>query len=193
MTGTTRRDMIQAVGGLIAAGGSSLRAVAAAERTVWGEFETPGVRFLLQARVTVRPMIDFGATSRGERRVVPIAGGRFRGPRLAGAILDEGEDTQVVRTDGVTEIVARYALRTHDGVLIYVVNRGLIDRGADVRAPAPGPAGPPARPRYVRTIPQFEAPVGSAYAWLNRRLFVGTLDPLPPAAHAVIVRFFELT
>ena len=192
----SRRDCLAAVGGLIAA---SLvvpdvgRAADPAEhagqnQSIRGPFETPGVEFILQARVTISPMIDIGQISYGHRRIIPITGGEFHGPRLSGTVLDEGEDTQLVRPDGITEIVARYILRTHDGVLIYIVNRGMIAPGPDVDG-----HGGRGRPSYVRTIPKFEAPLGSHYEWMNRALYVGTLHPLPPAEHAVVVRFFKVT
>ncbi len=191
----SRRDCLAAVGGLIAASVALPNAGCAADaedadekRSIWGRFETPGVEFVLQAHVTINPVINIGQSSHGIRRIVPITGGTFHGPRLAGTVLDQGEDTQLVRPDGITEIVARYTLRTHDGVLIYVVNSGLIDRG-----PAATGQGAPGRPRYVRTIPKFEAPLGSPYEWMNRELHVGTLNPLPPSEHAVVVRFFKVT
>ncbi len=150
---------------------------------LWGAFQTPGMEFVFQARVTIAPMINFGKCSYGVRRIIPITGGDFHGPRLSGTVLAEGEDTQLVRPDGATEICARYALRTHDGTLIYIVNSGLIVPGAD----------PHAEPRYVRTHPSFEAPLGSRYEWLNQSLFIGTLNPMPLEDHAVIIRVFQVT
>ncbi len=195
IAGVSRRDCLAAVGGLIAASAAVPNVGCAADaeeadekRSIWGRFETPGVEFVLQGHVTIDPVINIGQSSHGLRRIIPITGGTFHGPRLSGTVLDQGEDTQLVRPDGLTEIVARYTLRTHDGVLIYVVNSGLIDRG-----PAATGQGVPGRPRYVRTIPKFEAPLGSAYEWMNRALYVGTLNPLPPTEHAVVVRFFKVT
>ena len=150
---------------------------------LWGAFQTPGMQFVFQARVTIAPMINFGNCSYGQRRIIPITGGDFHGPRLSGTVLAEGEDTQLVRPDGVTEICARYGLRTHDGTLIYIVNSGLIVPGAN----------PHAEPHYVRTHPSFEAPLGSRYEWLNKSLFIGTLNPMPLEDHAVIIRVFQVT
>jgi hypothetical protein len=155
-------------------------------------YQTPGVRFVLEALVTIGPVIDIGATSNGHRRIIPITGGTFQGPRVSGVVLDQGEDTQLVRPDGVTEIAARYTLRTRDGVLIYVTNCGLIVPGRDGDVRDAAHSAPPL-PQYVRTIPKLEAPRNGAYEWLNQALYVGTLNPLPPAEHAVVVRFFEIT
>ena len=194
---STRRSWIAGVGALIAAGAvrgansSDSRPAERPPRSIW-PYQSPGMQFLLEARVGIAPVIQFGATPLGERRIVPITGGSFRGPRLAGTVLDEGEDTQLVRQDGVTEIVARYTLRTHDCVLIYVTNRGVIVPADPARSSGTAPAL--ARiPAYVRTIPALEAPRRSRYEWLNRAVYVGTLNPLPHPERAVVVRFFEVT
>lgn len=193
---STRRSWLAGAGAVLAAsalpsakasGSGSMREPE--PRSPW-PYQTPGVRFVLEARVTIGPMIDIGATSYGHRRIIPITGGTFRGPRLSGVVLDQGEDTQLDRPDGVTEIAARYTLRTREGVLIYVTNRGLIVPGrVDVKDAAHSAARVP---QYVRTIPNLEAPRDGGYEWLNRALYVGTLNPLPPAEHAVVVRFFEI-
>jgi hypothetical protein len=196
---SSRRSWIVGVGALMASSGvlaadsseSRLAEAPRSPRSIW-PYQTPGVQFLLEARVTIAPVIDFGATPLGERRIIPITGGSFRGPHLAGTVLDEGEDTQLVRRDGVTEIAARYTLRTHDGVLIYITNRGLIVRADPPRPPGTPPAVASA-PAYVRTIPAFEAPRKSRYEWLNQALYVGTLNPLPASERAVVVRFFKVT
>lgn len=184
----SRRSAIAGAVGAVASAalltdGIGSAAAAAQPEHLWGPFETPGVEFVLQARVTIAPPIDFGDCSYGHRRIIPITGGDFHGPGISGTVLSEGEDTQLVRPDGVTEICARYALRASDGTLIYIVNSGLIVRAAD----------PKAKPRYVRTHPKFEAPRVSRYAWLNQSLFLGTLNPQPPQRHAVIIRVFKVT
>jgi hypothetical protein len=195
---STRRSWLAGVGAVFAASAvcsaktsGSPAAQSGLPRSIW-PYETPGMQLILQARVTIAPAIEFGDTSQGHRRIIPITGGTFHGPRLSGTVLDEGEDTQLVRADGVTEITARYTLRTHDGVLIYVINRGLIVRADPAKRKHTPPVAAPV-PEYVRTIPQLEAPRGGPYEWLNRALYVGTLNPLPQSAHAVVVRFFKVT
>ncbi len=121
--------------------------------------------------VEVDAPLEFGPTPAGFRRTVPIRGGYFRGPLLRGEILPGGADWQVTRPDGVTEVVARYALRTDDGALIHVVNRGFRHGPADVmRRLAAGEEVPPDA-YYMRTSPRFET-AHEDYAWLNRTIFV---------------------
>lgn len=115
------------------------------------------------AKVTVDEMIILGESKRGVRRVVPITGGTFEGPGIHGEVLPGGADWQLVRPDGVTELYARYLLKTHDGYLIQVINR-VVSRLT--------PEGEP----YRRSVIDLEAPVDSPYAHLNDYLFLGTLD-----------------
>src|ERR1043166_8931483 len=78
--------------------------------------------FSIHAEVT--DVRQFGQTPYGERRVVDILGGRVEGPRLQGRILS-GADWQIVRSDGVTDLKARYGIETDDGGRILVRSDGL--------------------------------------------------------------------
>jgi hypothetical protein len=147
-----------------------------------------GMEFIGQVEVAVGPPLVVGAGPAGERRIVPILGGRVSGPRLAGEILAGGADFQVVRPDGVTEIVARYTLRLDDGALVYVVNRGIRHAAPeDMARLLRGEAVPPERV-YFRTAPVFET-AAPAYAWLHRNLFVGFGERQPDS---VLVRMFAV-
>lgn len=149
---------------------------------------TLGTEFVLEARVTVAAPLELGDTPYGRRRVIHITGGRFSGPRLRGTVVPGGADWQVIRPDGVTELTALYELKTDDGVLIHVTNRGLRHGPAEVmQRLARGEAVDPAA-YYFRTTPVFEAPSG-AYEWLNRSIFVATGER---SASEVVVRVFEI-
>jgi hypothetical protein len=136
--------------------------------------------FVLEARVTCDPVVVIGPSKRGKRQLIPITGGEFAGPSIKGRVLSGGADWQLVRPDGVTEIEARYTIQTDDGVNISVVNRGIA-------------LYPPAFEQvYVRTTPEFEAPSDSAYAWLNKSIFVGTLQVASKQPLVVLVRIYKL-
>jgi hypothetical protein len=141
--------------------------------------------FVLEARVNIGPLVNIGASAYGVRRLIPITGGSFRGPRLRGEVVPGGADYQVVRPDGVTTVEAKYTLRASDGALIYIANRGIIVRGE-----APGPSGD-VTTAYVRTAPEFEAPIG-LHDWLNKSLFVGTLDASNSTQGYVVIRIFRI-
>jgi hypothetical protein len=80
------------------------------------------LRELLAIEVAVLPVVDLG----GGRRFVPFDGGTFSGrDGLDGVVLDGGADWQQARSDGVLEIDAHYALRTHAGEAIEVRSTGV--------------------------------------------------------------------
>ena len=128
---------------------------------------------LLRLEITLAPPHELGDTPQGRRRIINITGGRFTGERLSGRVLPGGADWQVIRTDGVADLDARYTLETNDGALIYVRNHGLRHGPPEVlKQLMAGEAVDPSR-YYMRTTPTFET--GDArYAWLNRIICVAT-------------------
>ena len=140
----------------------------------------PGLEFVLEEIVKLGPAVEVGQTARGNRRIIPITGGSFEGPKLRGEVMPGGWDWQLDRGDGCTEIVADYFLKTDDGAVINVRNTGTLCRPAEGEVPQP-----------VRTHPVFEPPLGK-YAWLGEGAFIGTLGMAPPSeGPAVLIRFYR--
>lgn len=140
--------------------------------------EPPKTEFAIALRVEIGPAVSLGETALGRQRFIPILGGSVEGPAIAGEVIPGGADWQTTRADGVTLVEAIYAIRTTDGAVINVRNRGLV-------APVKGGG------RHVRTTPQFEAPRGP-HDWLNRNTFVGTIDLAEGAPPAVMIRVFRV-
>jgi hypothetical protein len=131
----------------------------------------PDLQLLFEARGILEPIIVVGPAPEGLKRVVPIAGGTFAGPKIRGTIVPGGADWQYVRADNVTVVEARYLLRTDDDVLIEVHNRGLRHGPEEtMRRLAAGENVDP-RDYYFRATPSLTAPTGK-YDWLNRSLFL---------------------
>ena len=82
-------------------------------------------RPLFDAHVEVAEIVTLGRTPLGERRVVNILGGWFRGERLAGRVRPGGADWQTVGDDGAARLDARYTLETDGGALVQVTSQGL--------------------------------------------------------------------
>jgi hypothetical protein len=132
---------------------------------------TPTLERLFRAVVEIAAPLSVGMTPRGERRIIPITGGRFEGEKLAGDVLPGGADWQLVRSDSTAVLEARYTLRTQDGALVYVRNRGVRSGPPGVLARlARGETVDPAS-YYFRTRPEFETGAPQ-YAWLNDLLAV---------------------
>lgn len=146
----------------------------------------PPLDFLCAAEVSVGPPLTVGQGPAGLRRIIPILGGQVRGPGLSGDIMPGGADHQIIRPDGVVELVARYTLRLDGGALVYVVNSGIRDAAPeDAARLLRGEPVPPERV-YFRTSPVFET-ASPGHAWLHRRLFIGYGERQPDA---VRLRFY---
>ena len=115
--------------------------------------------------------IELGTGRAGERRIIPIIGGQALGPDITGTVLNVGADWQTIHADGAAHLDTRYALRTHDGAVIEVVNVGTRHGPPEVIAALA--AGQDVSPSsyYMRTSARLET--GDArYAWVNHTLFV---------------------
>ena len=145
----------------------------------------PSFDFAGQVDVAVSAPLVVGRGPTGERRVVPILGGRIAGPRLNGEVLAGGADFQLIRDDGVAEIEARYTLRLEDGALVQVLNRGIRHASPeDMARLLRGEPVPPERV-YFRTAPVFET-AAPAHAWLHRSLFLGFGERRPDSVRVRI-------
>ncbi len=117
-------------------------------------------------------ILTLGMTPYGERRIINILGGRVDGARLSGRILPGGADWQIIRSDGVADLDARYTIETEAGARILVSSRGLRHGPPDVMARlAQGERVEPSL-YYFRTMMRFET-ADPAVAWLNRILALG--------------------
>ncbi len=132
----------------------------------------PDLEFVYEATGKLGPPVPIGETADGTRRIIPIfEGGSVEGPLIRGQLMGNAADWQLTRPDGVTVADAIYALKTDDGVIIQIRNKGLRHGPPDVMARlAAGEEVDPAD-YYFRTIPEFIAPLGR-YDWLNRSVFV---------------------
>lgn len=134
---------------------------------------TPQLELVARLDVRVGPPTELGRADGGTRRLVPILGGRVRGPGLSGEILAGGSDLQLVRADGVAEIDARYVLALDDGAHVLVHDTGV--RHAPPEVAAALVRGETVDPGavYFRTRVRFETDAVE-HARLTRDLFVGT-------------------
>ena len=132
-------------------------------KDLYKDFKT---EFMWDAKVKIANTIVLGDSKHGTRRVIPITGGTFNGPKIKGEVLPGGEDWQLVRPDGDTELNARYLLKTDDGIVIQVINKVLIHMPSKEEKTQP----------YIKSVIDLEAPTNSPYAYLNHAIFLGTLE-----------------
>jgi hypothetical protein len=134
---------------------------------------TPRFEYLMNLSVVVGDVVSMGPGPVGERRVVGILGGTFEGSGLRGEVLPGGADWQIVRSDGVLDLDARYALKEQAGGVVRVLSQGYRHGPAEVlEALGRGEEVDPAK-YFFRTIMRFET--GAPYLeWLNRTIAVAT-------------------
>jgi hypothetical protein len=126
---------------------------------------------LFRVRAELADILHPGATPYGERRIINILGGRVEGHRLNGRILPGGADWQIIRSDGVADIKARYTIESEEGGRVLVASDGVRHGPADVMARlSRGDTVDPSL-YYFRTVMRFETSDASL-AWLNRILAI---------------------
>jgi len=147
----------------------------------------PQLSFAFEIRVRIGAPMDLGITRAGHRRIIPIAGGEVDG-QLRGKVLASGADWQILHADGGADLEARYTIQTHDGALIYVLNRGM--RRGDPELLQRLNSGQPVDPDqiYFRSVATIETSA-PAYSWLADALFVGSGERHPDR---VVLRFYRV-
>lgn len=133
---------------------------------------TPVLDHVCTLFVTLDPIREMGMGRAGQRRIIPIIGGRVEGTRLSGTILNVGADWQTIFEGGLAELDTRYAMETDDGAVIEIINYGFRHGPADVmQAVARGEDVDPGS-YYMRTHARLETG-DPRYDWVNRTMFIG--------------------
>ena len=133
----------------------------------------PTLQFFASLSVQVDRPQEIGRTPTGLRRVIPILGGDVQGDGWTGKVLPGGADFQLLPTDTLAQLDARYVVETDAGDRIFVMNRAVRSASAEVTARLV--RGEPVDPSlvYFRCSPVFETAAPSLL-WINERMFVGT-------------------
>ncbi len=133
----------------------------------------PRLTLVYRLEAALGEPLDLGATDQGHRRIVPLTGGTFTGPRLSGSLLPGASaDWQTILPDGTAIGDVRYTLRTDGGDLLYVQSRGVRHGSAEVLARlARGEDVAPTEYTF-RTATQIVT-AADGLDWLNKGIFVG--------------------
>jgi hypothetical protein len=153
-----------------------------------GKIPEPQLEFLFEEEVLLDTVLDLGVTTYGTRRIVPITGGSFSGPKLKGKILPGGADWQTLRADGTADLVAQYTLKTDDGALIFIVNKGIRHAAPEVLERLKKGEYVDPELYYMRTYATFETS-HEDYKWLNKIIAVASGARLK---NSVVLRFHQV-
>lgn len=133
----------------------------------------PPLAHFMDIDVRVGAPVEVGRTAKGLRRVIPIIGGHATARDWTARVLPGGADFQVIATDTLARLEARYVLETDGGDRIYVENDAV--RGGPPELIAKLARGEEVDPAliYFRCVPRFEVSAPSLQ-WLTERIFLGT-------------------
>jgi hypothetical protein len=148
----------------------------------------PRLELIFAADVSVGAPLDLGDVGKGGRRVVPITGGEFSGPDIRGTVMPGGADWQILRSDGVSELEARYTLQTDDGALIVVRNLALRHGSPEVMAALAAGRNVEPDSYYFRGATFFETSA-QRYAWMTKCIVVCTGEREPAG---VKLKFYKV-
>ena len=148
----------------------------------------PQLEFAFKATILLDKLQDLGNTPHGHRRIIPITGGSFEGPAIKGTVVPGGADWQIIRADNVAELNAQYTLKTDDGALIYITNKGYRHGPAAVLQRLA--KGEPVDPKeyYFRAVPFFET-AAEKYDYLNKYIFIASGER---KTDSVLIDFYKV-
>jgi len=184
-----RRNLMTAAlvtGTASALGVGSAQSAALPESTTGAAVQPGGAALALHSEYAFTISITLGdlywvkPTTQGSTRgAVYVTSGTIDGPAIRGIVIPQsGGDWPLVRPDGVIDFDARYLLRSDDGVVIYMQNRGFRWGSPEVMAAMARHEPVDPGSYYMRTTPKFDAPEGR-YAWMSRHVFVGVAEKTP--------------
>jgi Protein of unknown function (DUF3237) len=132
----------------------------------------PRLTLIYRLEATVGKPVDLGDTDHGHRRIVPLTGGTFTGPKLSGTLLPgTSADWRTVLDDGTAIGDIRYTLQTDGGDVLYVQSRSVRHGSAEVLARLARGEDVDASEYTFRTLTQIET-AAAELDWLNKGVFV---------------------
>jgi hypothetical protein len=132
----------------------------------------PHLTQVYRLEATVGEPLDVGDIARGRRRIIPLTGGTFTGPKLNGTLLPGASaDWQIVLQDGTALGDIRYTLQTDGGDLLYVQSRSVRHGSAEVLARLGRGEDVDASEYVFRTSTQIET-ASLDLDWLNKGIFI---------------------
>lgn len=150
--------------------------------------KAPELRHVFDLVANLAPIMEMGPGRAGQRRIIPIIGGTVTGDRVKGEVMNLGADWQTIFDGGLAELDTRYAIRTHDGAIIEVINYGLRHGPPEVMARVAAGEDVDPTEYYMRTHARLESG-DPRYDWVNKSLFIGIGGR---KASSVEISFYEI-
>jgi hypothetical protein len=136
------------------------------------QLPSPRLTLVYRLEATLGEPLQLGETVEGHRRIVPLTGGTFTGPRISGMLVaGVSADWQTILPDGTALGDIRYALRTDGGELLYVQSRSVRHGSPEVLARLGRGEDVDPSEYTFRTATQIETGAPEL-DWLNKGVFV---------------------
>jgi hypothetical protein len=149
---------------------------------------TPSLREIFKLECKVKPPVVVGQDEKNGRRQLIIVNNGIVSGEFNGKLMPGGVDAQIIRSDGFTDLSARYAIELDDGRTMYIENNGM--RRVDPKVAHLVAQGQIVDPKYVyfAAVPKFEV-YDESLRWLERSLIISYAVRLPDM---VLLRFYEV-
>ena len=132
----------------------------------------PRLSLIYRLEASLGEPLDLGDTAQGHRRIVPLTGGTFEGPKLNGVLLPGASaDWQTVLSDGTALGDIRYVLETDRSERLYVQSRSVRHGPPAVLARLASGEDVDAGEYTFRTSTQIET-TAPDLDWLNKGIFI---------------------
>ncbi len=139
----------------------------------------PRLTKIFRLEASLGEALDVGSVAVGQRRIVPLTGGKFAGPELNGTLVPGvSADWQILLADGTALGDVRYTLRTDHGDLLYVRSQGVRHGSAEVLARLGRGEEVDASEYVFRTSTQIET-AAADFDWLNKGVFISVAGRQP--------------
>jgi len=136
------------------------------------QLPAPRLTLVYRLEATLGQPLDLGDIAQGCRRIVPLTGGTFSGPEIAGKLLPGASaDWQIILADGTALGDIRYTLQTDAGALLYVQSRSVRHGSPEVLARLGRGEDVDASEYSFRTSTVVET-AAPDLDWLNKGVFI---------------------
>ncbi|PYF82236.1 uncharacterized protein DUF3237 [Marinomonas alcarazii] len=132
----------------------------------------PELKHFATLEIEVAAPQEVGKTLHGERRIIPILGGKVTGDGWQGEVLAGGADYQLIVSPRMSHLDARYVFETDQGERIYIHNEAIRVASAEITQKIKDGELVDPKHVYFRCVPKFETS-SERFQWITERVFIG--------------------
>lgn len=131
----------------------------------------PRLQYAFEIQAECAPSVHIGRSEQEVVEFTPVTGGPVSGPLFQGSIIHSGGDWSTTRGQSC-QVEARYLIRSEDGAVIDVLNRGYWLSSPDVDARLEAGESVAEEEYYFRCAPAFRTDHPD-YQWMVQHQFLG--------------------